>query len=286
MEQTTTDTGYVMGRSSEEYQRLKLQAQVLEPATRRILDQLGLRSGLSCLDVGCGPGEVMRLMGEMVGSAGTVTGLDWDGRLGREALGILKATTDSRFAFVEGDVTTLEELPGQPFDLTFTRIMLIHTRDPVAVLRKMFSWTKPGGYIVAQDYDFRTMDIYPRLDAWTEFVRVFEGVFEQSGLDTRIGHKLAAHFVAAGIGEPDGTDVTGRISPLPEASIMFKAVYQSILPRALELGLTTVEKSRSFFSEVEEAVTSGCYHASLWPLLIGVWKRKPQEGQAREIVSQ
>jgi tRNA A58 N-methylase Trm61 len=64
---------YVMGRTSEEYERLRRQAELLESITGSVLDRVGLRSSMRCLDVGCGPGEVMRLMAERVGPAGHVS---------------------------------------------------------------------------------------------------------------------------------------------------------------------------------------------------------------------
>ena len=62
-------SNYVMGRTSEEYERLRRQSKILAAITRSVLDRAGLTSGMRCLDVGCGAGEVMRLMAEMVGPA-------------------------------------------------------------------------------------------------------------------------------------------------------------------------------------------------------------------------
>ena len=56
------ESAYVMGRTSEEYERLRRQSELLESITGSVLDRVGLSPGMSCLDVGCGPGEVMRLM--------------------------------------------------------------------------------------------------------------------------------------------------------------------------------------------------------------------------------
>ena len=76
------DDGYVLARTSEEYQRLRRQAQLWEQVTAQALDRVGIGAGMRCLDVGCGPGEVMRLMAGRVGASGRVTGLDNDGRVG------------------------------------------------------------------------------------------------------------------------------------------------------------------------------------------------------------
>src|SRR5436190_15969091 len=52
----------------------------------------------------------MRLLAGQVGPAGRVTGVDSDGRLGREGLEMLQATVPGpeRFAFVETDVEVAE----------------------------------------------------------------------------------------------------------------------------------------------------------------------------------
>jgi len=77
---------YVMSRTSQEYARLRRQAELLESSTSSVLDRVGLSSCMSCLDVGCGPGEVMRLIAQRVGPTGQVVGIDVDAKLGREML--------------------------------------------------------------------------------------------------------------------------------------------------------------------------------------------------------
>lgn len=271
---STLDDGYIMGRTTEEYQRLRSQAQAWEPVTRRLLGQMDLRPGVSCLDVGCGPGEVMRILGEIAGPTGQVVGLDVDGRLGREALGVLQATTLSRFAFVEGNVETLDGIPDAPFDVTYTRIALIHVEDPVGVLRKMYAWTKPGGYVVAQEYDVCSLFVYPDWPGMPEFDKVLMGVYEKSGRDAYLGRRLPTHYVAAGIGQPDGYEAATVVGPFSQYGPMCRAVYASLLPAALKLGVTTQAASEAYFREVETAMGESKYTV-FFPLLVGVWKRKP-----------
>ena len=62
--------GYALGRTPQEYERLRAQARVWESATGRLFDQVALAPGASCLDAGCGPGETMRLMAQRVGTVG------------------------------------------------------------------------------------------------------------------------------------------------------------------------------------------------------------------------
>jgi ubiquinone/menaquinone biosynthesis C-methylase UbiE len=136
-QESSVGDDYVLGHSAEEYERLRHQAQALEPATKRIFQSIGLRAGSSCLDIGCGPGEVIRLMGEIVGPSGRVTGLDRDTRAGREAINRLQASGTSRYRLIEADMEDIRDIGGESFDLTFARLALLFTRDPVSVLRKM-----------------------------------------------------------------------------------------------------------------------------------------------------
>jgi len=77
--------GYVLSREVSEYERQRAQAAIWGPLTERVLDAAGLGPGMSALDAGCGPGEVMRLMGRRVGPTGRVTGIDIDAEVGPTA---------------------------------------------------------------------------------------------------------------------------------------------------------------------------------------------------------
>lgn len=265
------DYGYVLGRTTDEYDRLRRQAQVLEPITTSVLERAGLSSGMSCLDVGSGPGEVMRLMADRVGRGGRVVGLDVDGRLGREAAANLAARGYTQCTFIEGDLQSIEF--AERFDFVFSRILLHHLNDPIQGLRNMYRCVKPGGRIVAQDYVFTTIDGYPPFPPQDEFLRVFFTVWKKAGREPRMGIKLPSYFIEAGIGPPDGTDVGGCLAPLANSIPMLAAVYRSVLPLALKFGVTTEEQSAAFFAELDKSESQDGYF--LWPLLLSAWKRKP-----------
>jgi 2-polyprenyl-3-methyl-5-hydroxy-6-metoxy-1,4-benzoquinol methylase len=61
----------------------------------------------------------------------------------------------SNFAFIEDDIEAIDVVVGQPFDVTFARIVLLHVKDPIRVLHKLNSWTKPSGYIVINPLDYQ-----------------------------------------------------------------------------------------------------------------------------------
>ena len=267
---STPGSNYVMGRTSHEYERLRRQSKLLEPITRSVLERVGLSAGMSCLDLGCGPGEVMRLMADRVGPSGRVVGIDVDAEVGTEMLAMLRSEGYQQCAFLAGNVQDLEQIETGSFDLVFARLLLLHLNEPVLALRKMYSRVKPGGRIVVQEYYFPTMDSYPAAEALLEFKTVFFGVYDKEGRETRMGLKLPAYFAEASIGAPDGTDVAGFLDC---AGIgMIAAVYRSVLPLALKHGITTQERSDWFFEEVRKLQTAN--HYVLSPSLVSAWKQK------------
>jgi ubiquinone/menaquinone biosynthesis C-methylase UbiE len=270
---TPTDE-YILARTSAEYQRLRMQAEVWEEATKRLLLKAGLHAGMSCLDIGCGPGEVMRLMNEIVGPEGSVTGVDVDGNIGREALDVLQTTVSGQYAFHEIDVESSDWVPGSPFDFTFARITLFHLKDPAAFLRKMMRWTKPGGIMVVQEHDFESWEAYPKLDEMVEAIQTFRTVAERAGRDLRMGFKLPTYFVEAGLGTPDGTDVAALFKEMAVLGRMTQAVYNSVFPMAQKLGIADEASRKRILGAIDDAIQAGGSYG-LSPLLIGAWKCRP-----------
>ncbi|GFO81240.1 MAG: hypothetical protein A49_08670 [Methyloceanibacter sp.] len=214
----------------------------------------------------------MRLMADRVGDTGTVTGLEIDGELGRQALADLRAETGADVRLVEGDVLHTETLPGAPFDLTYCRFFLMHMPDPVAILEKMHRWTKPGGVVAAQEFDFEAIAIEPLCPPMMEFNRLFEGVFRAHGRNLRAGRQLPAQFDAADIGAPDGTRSEVKFLPLSDMAAMLIGVYQGLFTSAVELGIADIARAEKFRAEMAEAAADGRYYC-ITPILVGAWKR-------------
>lgn len=264
--------GYVPARDLDEYQRLRAQAMMWQRATEEVLDRIGLAPGMSCLDVGSGPGAVMRLMADRVGPQGRVTGIEIDGALGAQALADLRAQGGTSFEIIAANMLELDQVPGAPFDLTFCRLFLMHMQEPVAALEKMLYWTKPGGTVVAQEFDFGAIAVEPLCPAMAEFNRVFEGVFRGHGRNLRAGRQLPAQFEAAGLGLPDGTNAEAKFLPLKDLAQMLIGVYQGLFAAAAELGIADATRAEAFKVDMEEAGLDGRYYC-LTPILIGAWKR-------------
>jgi ubiquinone/menaquinone biosynthesis C-methylase UbiE len=271
--QRATDA-YALARTPEEYERLRVQSRAWEAATSRLLDQVGLAAGASCLDAGCGPGETMRLMAQRVGPAGWVVGVDVDAPLGAEAITMLHSAGHHQCRFVALDLTADEAVPGAPYDLVYARLLLYHLPQRVSVLRRLWDAVAVGGYLLIQEYDLRSIGVLPTLDSVEELRRVLTEAFTAAGCDVQIGARLPELFAQAGIGAPDGTDVSGHLEPLAEAQPMFSAAYTSVLPTAIAHDITTEQRAAATLSEIASDAGRFPDRPALWPLLVGAWKHK------------
>lgn len=277
METERPQAAYALGHSPEEYRRLRMQARVWEGATGRLLDQLGLGPGASCLDAGCGPGETMRTMARRVGPTGRVLGVDADAALGEMALAMLHGDGHRNCSFRAQDLAAGEPLPGAPFSLVYSRLLLFHLPQRVAVLARLWDAVAPGGHLVVQDYDIRSAGVLPPLGSVSELLRVITAAFTAAGCDVHAGSHLAQLFAQAGAGSPDGTDVASRIEPLATGRAMLQSTFLSVLPAALASGITTRTDADAALAAIGRDATRHADRPVLWPLLIGAWKRKEKE---------
>jgi SAM-dependent methyltransferase len=274
------DFFYAMSRTPAEADRLHRQAVLWQKATGAILDQLEISEGMSCLDFGCGSGDVMLELGKRVGPNGHVCGLDTDAELCRKVVEKLNKKQISTFSFHEADVNDPAALPDRTFDVTSARFFMLHMPDPLSTLKAIWRLTKPGGVMVVIDYDFRTHGTVPPCPEMEEFISVVDGVFEKSGLDPRRSCKLPHYFEKAGIGPPDDTDVFGFIKPVIDIRDFMLLAYRGLLPAALKLGVTTEDKSNEFMAYLE-GMTEKNRTYWLSALYIGMWKRKENHKEGK-----
>jgi ubiquinone/menaquinone biosynthesis C-methylase UbiE len=263
---------YVLGQTEREAERLRRQAEANERYVETMLDQIGLAPGMACLDVGSGTGAAMELMGRRVGRTGKVVGLDINGEQGREVAAQLNQGKTSEYMFVEGDVNSIDTLPTEHFDVTLACLLLLHLRDPIAVIRRMWSWTRKGGCMAVIDTDCRSIDSFPPSPLVEEGRRVFYEVFKRSGRDAEIGCKLPAYVDRACGGPPSRTNVWLYSCPLVEYRDAGVEFYRSLIPAAIELAVTTPENVEAYLAEADRSLEDDGYF--IGGLTVGTWKRK------------
>ena len=115
-------------------------------------DLLRLQSGEKVLDAGCGLGDDLLEMAELVGIHGFAAGVDKSESLIAEA----RQRARSRGVIAQLQSADAEHLPwdSNHFDACRADRLLQHVCNPRLVLDEMLRVSKPGGLIVVTDRDW------------------------------------------------------------------------------------------------------------------------------------
>jgi ubiquinone/menaquinone biosynthesis C-methylase UbiE len=261
---------YIMGYDKAEHERLDRQAAGLEEATCDALKSAGVKAGWRCLDVACGTGSVTRLLGEIVGPSGKVHSVDLDEKYGEVAIGQMNAAGPSIYSFQKFDVTSGDLPDGAPFDFVFTRLLLVHMTDPDTVLKRLWSWVKPGGALMVMDYDMGVMLLNSDLKGVNDAVPILLNTFSALGKNPRIGSTLANMFLQTGIGDADGTKIYGKIA---KPNGILAAALRSMRPAIIKSGVANSEKMDAVLLSLDQYRREG-RTVRREPDMIATWKHK------------
>ena len=125
---------YVIRGGRAGYERLQLLARDRWPDTRALFARAGVGAGMRGIDLGCGGGEVTFELAKLIAPDGAVVGIDMDEiklALAREAAAE-RGVTNVEFRAL--NVNDWDE--PATYDVVFSRFLLQHLRQPVALLRR------------------------------------------------------------------------------------------------------------------------------------------------------
>ena len=260
---------YVIRGGVEGRERLRLLSEVVAPSTRAFLAEVGIPAGASCLDVGCGGGDVTRELARAAGSEGRALGVDLDAVkveiARREAAeqGIANAAFDTH------DVRSWA--PEEYFDLVYARFLLTHLSDPLSLLAALRRHVRPGGVLAVEDIDFRGHFSEPDCPAVHRYVDVYSESVRRRGGDPNIGPRLPAllreagfHDVRMRLAHPAGSETKLKLL----AAVTLENIAEAVLADRLmgEDELAAVIEELHAFAREPHTILGG-------PRIFQVWGR-------------
>jgi ubiquinone/menaquinone biosynthesis C-methylase UbiE len=122
--------------------KLQLFNAFAEPEIRKLIAALGLRPGMRVLDAGCGTGEALEWLQEMVNPAGSVVGVD----LSRTHVSAARKHLPSPIEILQCDFLSAPFATAS-FDLVWCANTLNHLSDRIRGLNHLAGLLRPGGRI-------------------------------------------------------------------------------------------------------------------------------------------
>lgn len=244
-----------------ERERLALMSTLLDPMERMHLQQLGVRPGWRCLEIGCGNGSVSRWLAEQVAPGGHVVASDLD------------------VSYLDGlrgpslEVRQLDVLAGPleegAYDLVLARAVLHHLAEPKRALERMIAALKPGGLLLSIE-----PDALPIQAAEPELVYQFwQGWWEWSitaGIDYGIGRTIARWLDCLGLEGVAGEGHTAVFSGGSPWAIYIMNTMSELRPKLLQSGKVTEE----MLAALDRHYTDPHYWTSAINF-VASWGRKP-----------
>lgn len=163
------------------------------PMVSQIIEQMALKPGMTCLDVGCGNGYAVRAMASRVAPGGQALGFD-------VSPGMVEAARNQpdnppTVCFDEAPAETLP-MAGESTDRILAVEMIYYLPDPLAALKEWYRVLKPGGSVwVMADY-YREN---PYSAAWGDLIEIpmkyrsereYRGLLEEAGFTAVFSERL------------------------------------------------------------------------------------------------
>jgi SAM-dependent methyltransferase len=204
-----------------------------------------LESGMSVLDVGCGPGTITADLAASV-APGLVTAVDESA----DVLDVARVEAERRelsnVSFATADVHQLG-FPDGAFDVVHAHQVLQHVADPVAALREMRRVCAPGGIVAARDADYAGFTWFPQLPALDLWRDLYERAARANHGEPDAGRRLLSWARQAGFDDitPTGSLWCYATPPTRQwwgGMWADRIVHSRIARDLLDLGLATAEQ--------------------------------------------
>jgi SAM-dependent methyltransferase len=258
------------GRTGRE--RLRVLSNVLQTGTYAFLDRLGVRPEMSCLDVGCGGGDVTRELARRVGANGRVVGLDMDAA----QLEIVRAEAVAQNIFNidyrRADVTDRPHDVGD-FHLVYSRFVLCHLAKPAETVAWMVQRLRPGGILAIEDCDLTGHFCYPASPTFDHYVSLLCDVMRRRGGDPTMGLKLPQILIEAGL-EIGGISVSHPADIDGDTKLLNALTMENIAHTVVSDGLATSDEVDELVKTLDKITRDRSAFASV-TRTIQVWGRRP-----------
>jgi ubiquinone/menaquinone biosynthesis C-methylase UbiE len=274
----TRDGEYVMGHSPVEYERLEVQARVMEPLTDSMFRHAGITPGMRVLDIGCGVGDVSFLTRHFVGENGEVIGVDSDPGCVEVAK---RRAAQQGLRNVRFEVVDFRQFASErPFDAVVGRLILMYQGDRVAAIQHCLSLLRAEGLLALQDVllESSATHSFPEIPLFHLYTHWCAEALRRGGAHVRNGVDLPRLFEQAGLAVA-GTE-WGQISADKRDDLFFRYLdkfIQPFIPKIVEFGIAFESEMQAdtIAQRIRDEVAAKDA-LLVWYPIVATWARKPK----------
>jgi SAM-dependent methyltransferase len=247
-----------------ERERLDSLTRLYDPTTLALCQRLGVAEGWECLDVGAGTGSLAHVLSASVAPGGRVVALDVDTRF-------LEPLASVQLEVRQADVTTAA-LPAGQFDLVHARLLLEHLAERDHVLAALIQATRPGGWVLLEDFDWSTvLTIDPPSATHDKVAGAIMELFTRHGYVATYGRSLPRRLEAAGLIDVGTHAESVQVRADRERGLpQWELLADQLAPGLLAAGLVTPGDLQRFHELWHDGETV-CFS----PLMVSCWGRRP-----------
>ena len=188
---------YSFARSwGREDERLAALERQLDPVSQAAAGQLGLAAGWRCWEAGAGRGSMAAWLADRVTGSGSVLATDID-------IGGLSGLHHANITVARHDLQR-EDVPPRGFDLIHARLVLEHLREPAAVVSRLASALRAGGWLLLEDADGLRFDAEPAEKALAALTGPWQRAALAAGWNPCYGRYLVTDLQRAALGRVAG----------------------------------------------------------------------------------
>lgn len=217
----------------------------------RLLDLLDPRPGESVLDVGCGAGDDVFVLADLVGPSGRAVGVDSSRTMVDEARRRAAETGIEGIEFVQSDASALD-LPDAAFDAVRSDRLFQYLLEPQAVLGEMCRVVRPGGRVAIAESDWETAVF----DAPDDVTARINAAWAASRPNGRAGQQLFRLCKTAGLVD---VSVEGIVQVKTELDELYREVLQGLAKTAVDAQAATPEEASRWLATLELAADRGVF---------------------------
>ena len=259
-------SGYLLDNGAREAPaRFAVLSTLFDPGTIRHLETCGVGRGWHCLEVGGGGGSIARWLADRVGPTGRVLATDIDPRF-------LEPIQLPNLEVRRHDIAT-DPLPEAVFDLVHARLVLMHVPERERALARMISALKPGGWLVAEEYDSCSMPPDSAIGSGEALLPAQVAMLrllEDGGVDRLYGRRLFGRLRAHGLVSMGGEARAFMWQSGSPGAALVRATYELLRDAMVDGNYITAQQFEEDIARLDDPD-----FLMPSPILWSAWGRRP-----------